>query len=172
MTDHATLQDAILYFADFENCRKFMVSVLWPDGVVKCPRCGSEQVAYMQKAKLYFCKAKHPAQKFSLKVGTIFEDSPIGLDKWLPAFWLMVNCKNGISSYEMARALGVTQKSAWFMLHRIRESMKSSRSFSWAARKVARSKLTNASSAASRRTCTQTSGKLCNRMKSIEIVGF
>ena len=77
----------------------------------------------MEKAKLYNCKVKHPKQKFSLKVGTIFEDSPIGLDKWLPAVWLLSNCKNGISSYETARAIGVTQKSAWHMLHRIREAM-------------------------------------------------
>jgi transposase-like protein len=125
MREPKTLREAIQYFSDSENCRKFMVSVLWPDGVVKCPICGMDNPAYMEKAKLYFCKGKHPRQKFSLKVGTIFEDSPIGLEKWLPAFWLMVNAKNGISSYEMARALGVTQKTAWFMEHRIRESMKS-----------------------------------------------
>lgn len=124
MQEPKTLREAIQYFSDPENCREFMLSVLWLDGVVKCPRCGSEQVAYMEKSKLYFCKAKHPGQKFSLKVGTIFEDSPIGLDKWLPAFWLLVNCKNGVSSYELARAVGVTQKSAWFMLHRIREAMR------------------------------------------------
>jgi transposase-like protein len=79
-------------------------------------------VIYLANAKVYYCRAKHPKQKFSLKVGTIFEDSPIGLEKWLPAYWLLANCKNGISSYELARAIGVTQKSAWFMLHRIRYS--------------------------------------------------
>jgi transposase-like protein len=124
MNEPKTLRDAIEYFSDAENCRTFMVTVLWPDGVVRCPRCGSDSVAYLDNAKLYFCRQKHPRQKFSLKVGTIFEDSPIKLEKWLPAFWLLVNCKNGISSYELARAVGVTQKSGWFMLHRIREAMK------------------------------------------------
>jgi hypothetical protein len=118
-----TLLDAIQYFSDSDNCRQFMISIRWADGVVLCPRCGSEKVSYLENAKLYFCKVKHPKQKFSLKVGTIFEDSAIGLEKWLPAFWLLSNCKNGISSYELARALGVTQKSAWFMLHRIRAVM-------------------------------------------------
>jgi hypothetical protein len=81
----------------------------------------------MEKSRLYNCKTKHPRQKFSLKVGTVFEDSPIGLDKWLPAMWLLCNSRNGISSYELSRALGVTQKSAWFMLHRIRLAMKEER---------------------------------------------
>jgi transposase-like protein len=119
-----TLQQAIQYFSNFENCRNFMISVRWPDGKVLCPRCGSEKVAWLEKAKVYFCSVKHPKQKFSLKVGTVLEDSPIGLDKWFPAMWLLSNCKNGISSYELAKDLGVTQKSAWFMLHRIRAAMK------------------------------------------------
>src|SRR3984957_14532456 len=118
-----TLREAILFFADYENCRQFMVAVRWEDGVVRCPYCNSDAVIYLANAKVYYCRAKHPKQKFSLKVGTIFEDSPIGLDKWLPAYWLLANCKNGISSYELARAIGVTQKSAWFMLHRIRYSL-------------------------------------------------
>ena len=118
-----SLQDAIIHFSDYENCRKFMISVRWADGIVRCPYCGSEKVTYLEKAKLYRCYGKHNRQKFSLKVGTIFEDSPIGLDKWLCAVWLIVNCKNGISSYELHRSIGVTQKSAWFMLHRIREAM-------------------------------------------------
>jgi transposase-like protein len=118
-----TLQQAIQYFSDYENCRKFMIAMRWEDGVVRCPYCGSEKVTYLENAKLYRCYGKHTRQKFSLKVGTIFEDSPIGLDKWLPAVWLLVNCKNGISSYELARAIGVTQKTAWFILHRIREAM-------------------------------------------------
>jgi transposase-like protein len=118
-----TLLDAIKFFADYENCRKFMVAIRWADGLVRCPACGSTNVIYMEKSKLYNCRTKHPKQKFSLKVGTIFEDSPIGLEKWLPASWLLSNCKNGISSYELARALGVTQKSAWHMLHRLREAM-------------------------------------------------
>jgi transposase-like protein len=119
-----TLLDAITFFAEAENCRQFMIAIRWNDGIVRCPHCGSEAVTYMAKSKLYFCKGKHPRPKFSLKVGTIFEDSPIGLEKWLPAFWLITNCKNGISSYELARAVGVTQKTGWFMLHRIREVLK------------------------------------------------
>jgi transposase-like protein len=120
-----TLQEAIQHFTDFENCRKFMVAVRWPDGIVRCPTCDSEKVTYLQKARLYKCYGDHPRPKFSLKVGTVFEDSPIALEKWLPAFWLVVNCKNGVSSWEIHRALGVTQKTAWFMLHRIRLGMKS-----------------------------------------------
>jgi transposase-like protein len=120
-----TLQEAIQHFSDFENCRQFMIAVRWPDGIVRCPICGSEKVTYLQKARLYKCYGDHPRPKFSLKVGTVFEDSPIALEKWLPAFWLVVNCKNGISSWEIHRALGVTQKTAWFMLHRIRLGMKS-----------------------------------------------
>jgi transposase-like protein len=96
----------------------------WPDEKVRCPRCGSVNVSWLEKAKLYFCPVKHEKQKFSLKVGTIFEDSPISLEKWLPTMWLLCNAKNGISSYELHRALGVTQKTAWFMLHRIRLAMK------------------------------------------------
>lgn len=118
-----TLQEAIQYFSDYENCRQFMVSIRWADGVVRCPHCNSEKVTYLEKARLYRCYGDHPKQKFSLKVGTVMEDSPIGLDKWLPAMWMLANCKNGISSYEIHRALGVTQKSAWFMQHRIRLAM-------------------------------------------------
>lgn len=120
-----TLQQAIQYFGDKENCREFMVFVRWPDGEVKCPICGSTKVTWLAKANVYRCYGDHPKQKFSLKVGTVFEDSPIGLDKWLPAVWLLANCKNGISSYELHRAIGVTQKTAWFMLHRIRVAMES-----------------------------------------------
>src|SRR6266852_357754 len=124
-----TLQHAIQFFSDYENCRKFMVAVRWADAKVRCPYCDSEKVTYLANARLYRCYGDHPKQKFSLKIGTVFEDSPIGLEKWLPAVWLVVNCKNGISSYELHRALGVTQKSAWFMLHRIRLAMQS-KSFS------------------------------------------
>lgn len=102
-----------------------MIAVRWPDGKVRCPQCGSEKVTYLRNARLYRCYENHPRQKFSLKVGTVFEDSPIGLDKWLPAVWLLVNCKNGISSYEVGRDLGITQKSAWFMMHRIRLAVQS-----------------------------------------------
>jgi transposase-like protein len=125
MDSPQTLLEAITYFSDEEKCRKFMAGVRWLDGVVRCPICGSENVLYMETAKLYNCRTRHPRQKFSLKVGTIFEDSPISLQKWLPAVWLIVAAKNGISSYEIHRSLGVSQKSAWFMLHRIRKAMHS-----------------------------------------------
>ena len=97
-----------------------MVQLRWPDGVVKCPQCGSEHVAYLANARVWKCYGKHERPKSSLKTGTMFEDSPLGLDKWLPALWLVVNCKNGVSSCETARDLGVTQKTAWFMNHRLR----------------------------------------------------
>src|SRR5690349_12873391 len=125
MESPKTLQQAIQFFSDYENCRQFMVSVRWPDGKVRCPNCGSGKVGYLEKARVYRCYGDHAKQKFSLKVGTIFEDSPIPLEKWLPAVWLLVSCKNGISSYEIHRGLGVTQKSAWFMLHRIRLAVQS-----------------------------------------------
>src|ERR1035437_7210725 len=119
-----TLQATIQFFSDFENCRQFMIAVRWLDGKVRCPECGSHKVTYLANARVYRCYEPHPRQKFSLKVGTVFEDSPISLEKWLPALWLIVSCKNGISSYELHRALGVTQKSAWFMLHRLRLALK------------------------------------------------
>ena len=118
-----TLLEAINFFSEYENCRQYMISVRWEDCIVRCPTCGSDSVKYMETAKLYNCRTKHAKQKFSLKVGTIYEDSAISLEKWLPATWLLTNCKNGISSYELARAIGVTQKSAWHMLHRIRKAM-------------------------------------------------
>ncbi len=114
-----TLQEAILYFADPVNCREYLVTRRWPNGVT-CPRCGSQDVLFLEKYNRWHCREKHDAPQFTLKTGTIFEDSPIGLDKWLLATWQIVNCKNGISSYEIHRAIGVTQKSAWFMDHRIR----------------------------------------------------
>ena len=120
-----TLHEAIQFFGDYENCRQFMISIRWADGVVCCPTCGSQKVTYLENAKLYKCNEKHPKQKFSLKIGTIFEDSPLPLEKWLPAVWLIFSAKNGISCYEIHRALGITQKSAWFMMHRIRLAMQS-----------------------------------------------
>ena len=123
MDTPTTLLEAITYFSEYENCHSYMVNSRWPDGKIMCPRCASENVLYMQKEKRFFCRAKHAQAKFSLKTGTIYEDSPIGLDKWLPATWLISNNRNGISSYELARALGVTQKSAWFMLHRLRTAL-------------------------------------------------
>ncbi len=118
-----TLQEAIIYFDDFENCKAFMVELRWPDGKIACPRCGAEKVTWLTNARVWKCYAKHEAgkgQTFTLKTGTVFEDSPIALEKWLPAVWLLVTCKNGISSYEVARDLGISQKSAWHMMHRIR----------------------------------------------------
>jgi transposase-like protein len=118
-----TLQEAVIYFSSFENCHAYMMNLRWPDGKVVCPRCGSDNVAYLPNARVFKCYEKHDRQKFSLKVGTIFEDSPLGLDKWLPVIWILVNCKNGVSSYEIHRAVGVTQKTAWFMLQRGRLAM-------------------------------------------------
>ena len=118
-----TLREAIIFFADYENCRRAVEAIRWPDGVVACPTCGSDHVTYLATQRRYKCYGKHPKAQFSLKVGTIFEDSAVGLEKWLPALWLLTNCKNGISSYELARALGVTQKTAWFMLARLRMAL-------------------------------------------------
>jgi transposase-like protein len=119
-----TLQEAILHFSNFENCKAVLARLRWPDGVVKCPRCGSDHVVYLAKNRAWKCYGKHESPTFSLKTGTIFEDSPLGLDKWLAALWLVVNCKNGISSCESARDLGVTQKTAWFMNHRLRFALR------------------------------------------------
>ena len=114
-----SLQEAIVYFANPENCLNYLVPRLWPNGVI-CPKCGSTKVGFLKNQLRWQCSVRHPKRQFSVKVGTIFEDSPLGLDKWLPAMWLILNAKNGISSCEIGRALGVTQKTAWFMLHRIR----------------------------------------------------
>jgi transposase-like protein len=118
-----TLQEAIIYFADADNCIAYMVDHRWPNGVV-CPTCGRKDVTWLPSQRKWQCKSAHAKRQFSAKVGTIFEDSPLGLEKWLPAVWLIVTAKNGISSCEIARSLDVTQKTAWFMLHRIREAMK------------------------------------------------
>jgi transposase-like protein len=118
-----TLQEAITYFADDAKAMEFMRAIRWPDGVVRCARCECSDVLFLANQKRWKCReCKH---QFSVKVGTVFEDSPLGLDKWLPAFWMIVNAKNGVSSCELARSLGVTQKSAWFMLHRLRLAIQS-----------------------------------------------
>ena len=114
-----TLQEAILYFADPVNCREYLVARRWPKGII-CPRCGSQNVLFLEKYNRWECREKHESRQFTLKTGTVMEDSPVGLDKWLMAMWMVVNCKNGVSSYEIHRALGVTQKTAWFLDHRIR----------------------------------------------------
>jgi len=116
----ATLKDAVVYYGNPENCLNYLAAKRWSDGIVKCPTCGSASVNFMPRHQRWQCSSHHPRRQFSIKVGTIFEDSPIGLDKWLPAMWLITNAKNGISSWEIHRALGVSQKTAWFMLHRIR----------------------------------------------------
>ena len=117
-----TLQQAIIYFADADNCLRCMVAHRWPDGVT-CPTCGRGDVSWLENQKKWQCKSSHTKRQFTAKVGTIFEDSPLGLEKWLPAVWLITSAKNGVSSCELARSLGVTQKTAWFMLHRIRKAM-------------------------------------------------
>ena len=114
-----TLQQAIQYFGDPDNCLDYLIARRWKDGVV-CPTCESKNVSFIPSRRVWQCKIRHPRSQFSIKVGTIFEDSPIGLDKWLTAMWMLANCKNGVSSWEIHRALGITQKSAWFMLQRIR----------------------------------------------------
>src|SRR5262245_60731204 len=123
MNEPTTLIEAVRYFSDPDVCLAFLGGLRWPDGVVLCPNCGSDQVRFIGTRRLWECKSKHARRQFSIKVGTIFEDSPLGLDKWLPAVWMIANDKNGISSAELGRCVGVTQKSAWFMLHRIRLAM-------------------------------------------------
>ena len=112
-----TLQEAIKYFADSQRCLDFVIALRWPHGLI-CPRCQSQEYSFLKTRSIWECKGckKH----YSVKVGTIFEDSAVKLDKWLCAMWMIVNAKNGVSSYEIARNLGVTQKTAWFMMHRIR----------------------------------------------------
>ena len=117
-----TLIEALDYFRSHENCHNFLVGIRWPNGV-RCPHCGSPVVRYMESVRRWQCYEKHPRPQFSLKTGTIFEESPITLRKWLAAVWMIVNCKNGISSYEIHREIGVTQKTAWFMGHRIRTAI-------------------------------------------------
>lgn len=123
MKKPVTLQQAIVYFGDAERAFEYAKFLRWPDDKVTCPRCGSDSNSFVKTRKLWFCNGCK--KQFTVKVGTIFEDSPIGLDKWMTAVWMICSCKNGISSYELHRSLGVTQKTAWFMLHRIREAMKS-----------------------------------------------
>lgn len=119
-TELKTLQAAVEHFAVPQNAIDYMVRLRWPDGVVKCPTCGSPNVTWMPTRSFWQCKTRHPKRQFSVKVGTIFEDSPLPLGKWLIVAWMLGNCRNGISSHEVARTIGITQKSAWFMLHRLR----------------------------------------------------
>jgi transposase-like protein len=119
-----TLIDAVKHFADLQICFAYMVDIKWPDGRIVCPKCGTDKVGIVASRSLLQCKEKTCRKQFSAKVGTIFEDSPLPLSSWFVAMWCIANAKNGISSCELARALGVTQKTAWFMLHRIRLAMK------------------------------------------------
>jgi transposase-like protein len=116
-----TLLSAVRYFADLNECNQYMSKVKWPKGRVTCPACGSNRIGEI--ATRHMLRCRECRKQFSYKVGTIFEDSPLGLDKWFVAVWAIANCRNGISSHELGRALGVTQKTAWFMLHRIRLAM-------------------------------------------------
>ena len=114
-----TLQEAIQFYSDRAVCQAVLAAARWPNGVC-CPHCGSLEVGYLKNQRRWQCREKHPRRQFSVKVGTIFEDSPLGLDQWFVALWLLASAKNGISTYELHRAIGVTQKTAWFMLHRLR----------------------------------------------------
>ena len=118
-----TLIEAVQHFSDLKVCHAYMVKLKWPDGRIVCPKCGGDQVGNIVSRCLLQCKAKECRKQFSVKVGTIFEDSPLPLSKWFVAIWCVINAKNGVSSYEIHRALGVTQKTAWFMDHRIRLAM-------------------------------------------------
>ena len=121
MTTPHTLQQAIIYFSDANRCFEYAVYLRWENGLVTCPRCGSEKHSFISTRRIWSCKGCK--KQFTIKVGTVMEDSPIGLDKWMGAMWMLANCKNGVSSYEIHRSLGVTQKTAWFMLQRIRLAM-------------------------------------------------
>jgi transposase-like protein len=122
-----TLQKAIAYFSDPENAFQAAVEFRWPGGNVTCPRCGGAKNSFIKTRRIWFCY--DCKKQFTVKVGTVMEDSPISLDKWMTAIWMLANCKNGISSYELAKVLGVRQNSAWFMLHRIREAMRGNPDF-------------------------------------------
>jgi len=123
MSEPKSLQEAIIYFSNPDNCIDYLAIRRWPNGKVVCPTCGCETIKFSEKRRTWTCAKHHSKREFSIKVGTVMEDSAIPLDKWLTAAWLVTNCKNGISSYEIARDVKVTQKSAWFMLHRIRLAM-------------------------------------------------
>ncbi|HZL38127.1 MAG TPA: IS1595 family transposase [Tepidisphaeraceae bacterium] len=118
-----TLMEAVRVFADQDIALRCMSALRWPFGHVCCPRCGSERVRFIGTRRVWECREDHPCKRFSIKTGTVMEDSPLPLDTWLCGFWLEANAKNGISSYEVHRALGITQKSAWFMMHRVRLAM-------------------------------------------------
>ena len=123
-----TLAQAIQYFTDAGNCLNYLKARRWPNGVV-CPTCGRTDASFVPSRRFWQCKTRHPKAQFSIKTGTILEESPLGLDKWLPVMWMIANSKNGVSSWEIHRSLGVTQKTAWFMLHRVRLGMQNKTGF-------------------------------------------
>lgn len=118
-----TLQQAMEMFADKAKAREYAIAQRWPHGV-RCPKCGSADVIFLERYERWHCRARHASPQFTLKTGTVMEDSPVPLGKWLIAMWMLANCRNGVSSYEIQRTIGVSQKTAWFMLHRIRLAMK------------------------------------------------
>src|SRR5713226_9749202 len=123
MREPKSLQEAIVYFSNPDNCIDYLAIRRWPNGKVVCPTCGSDKVKFNPARRLWQCSTHHAKRQFSIKVGTVMEDSAIALDKWMTATWMVTNCKNGVSSYEIARDVKVSQKSAWFMLQRIRLAM-------------------------------------------------
>jgi transposase-like protein len=134
-TGPKTLIDAVRYFTDPQICHAYMVNLKWPDGKIVCPHCGGDKIGEIKTRRLMRCKAKGCRKQFSAKVGTIFEDSPLPLSSWFVAVWSIASAKNGISSCELARALGVRQPTAWFMLHRIRLAMKTGVRFAMRSKK-------------------------------------
>src|SRR5258708_81232 len=123
MESPKTLAEAIVYFKDPDNALNYLAAKRWPKGVT-CPYCEAKEPMFLKTRRIWKCSATKCRKQFSVKVGTLLNESPIALNKWLTAMWLIANCKNGVSSYEIARDLGLTQKTTWFMLQRIREAMK------------------------------------------------
>ena len=152
MKEPLTLQEAIIYFSDPDRAFQFALNLRFPGGTVSCPRCGSERHSFMKTRRIWECYGCK--KQFSLKIGTVMEDSPLALDKWMMTAWMITGCKNGVSSYEIHRSIGVSQKSAWFMLHRLREAMRERRHVQDLAVRVALLKWMRPLLAAKLGTCT------------------
>lgn len=118
-----TLLEAVVHFQNPDNCIRYLAAKRWNDGIPVCPTCGSKDIGFIASRRMFQCETRHPKAHISIKLGTILEDSPLGLDKWLPARWMIASTRNGVSSWELHRAPKATQKTAWFMLHRIRLAM-------------------------------------------------
>jgi transposase-like protein len=146
-----SLQEAVKYFSEEQVCIDAVAAMRWPNGV-ECVACGHKEHWYLKAQKRWKCKECH--KQFTVKLDTIFEDSPLGLDKWLIALWMLVNCRNGISSYEVARNLKISQKSAWFMLHRLRLALQSKSLEKIGGEEVAVWKWMKPTSAGKSKTCT------------------